>query len=188
MTARPRATAACLLVAAALAGCGGSKAGAPIPRAAADDLAGRLTEARNRSNPLRCHDLQKDTIPTLEQDARNLPQSVDQKVRTTVSDGVAHLRDLVQQQCDAQRQQRLQQQQQQTTSTATPPPTPPPTTQTTAPAPSTQTTPPPTATTPPPTTRSTPTQSTPTTNGGGISPPGNGPDGNGPPGQRGAVP
>lgn len=162
------------LTAVLLAGCGSSKPGPQIPAQQASNIIGRLQEAQRRSDARACHDLQTNTIPALEQQVAALPPNLDQNVRTTVTNGISRLKDLVGQQCAAKPQQ--QQQTTQTTQTA------PPTTTQTTPAPTTQThtTPPPPHPTPPPTT----TQTTPTGPAGGVSPGnGNGPSGNGPPGQ-----
>jgi hypothetical protein len=135
MTPRVRQPVVLALVAALLvplAGCGGSdKKGDPIPRAQAALIVARLQEAKRRNDPLRCHDLQRDTIPALRDRVAALPASTDSDVKQTLSDGIDHLNDLVSQECT--------QQQTTTTDTNTQPsvPTTPPTTDTT---PTTETT------------------------------------------------
>ena len=155
---RPLAATATALVALALAGCGKDKqAGPQIPRADAAALINRLQEAERRSEPLRCNDLRKDTVPALERQLQALPDNIDADVRSTLEDGIAHLRELVDQECENA---------QPDTPTDTTPTTP--TETQTTPAPTqTQTTPP--KTTPAPTTP-TPTTPAPETPGGGGTP------------------
>ncbi len=155
-TARLLAALAVGLVAFVVSGCGKDKQeeGPGIPRADASALINRLEEAKRRSDPFRCNDLRKDTIPALERQVQGLPDNVDADVRQTVEDGIAHLTDLVEQEC---------QQSQQDTQTETTPSTPT----------ETQTTPTPTQTTPTPT-QTTPTQTTPTPTTPTPTTPGNG--------------
>jgi hypothetical protein len=157
--------AAAVVAAVGVAGCGGSdkEEGAQIPRADAAALINRLQEAERRSDPFRCNDLRKDTLPALEREVQALPDNVDADVRSTVEDGVAHLSELVDQQCESDKQD---------TKTDTTPTTP----TETEPAPTqTQTQPTPTQTQPPKTTPTptTPTP-TPTTPGNGGAEPGAG--------------
>jgi hypothetical protein len=181
MTARVGIIAAGLCGAAfAVAGCG-HKQGSPIPASQAATIVARLNEAMRRSDARACHDLRVDTIPALQQDVSSLPPSVDSNIRATLSDGVNHLSDLVQQQCSSQTTTTptttipTQTTPTQTTPTQTIP------TQTTP----TQTTPTHTNTTP---TRTTPTNTTTTTSPGGGTPApgagGVGPGGTGAPGQK----
>jgi hypothetical protein len=154
-------------------GCG-HKQGAAIPAAQANDIVGRLQEAQRRSDAHACHDLRTDTIPMLERQVAALPQNVDSNVRATLSDGVAHLKDLVQQQCAAP-----------PATTTTPTTTTTTTTTPTQTSTSLTTTTPTTSTTTSATTATTPTRTatTPTaTTPGGVTPPG--PNGKGPPGQQ----
>jgi hypothetical protein len=156
-----RLIAAGVLATVAVAGCGSNdkKAGAPIPRSDAAALINRLEEVKRRSDPFRCNDLRNDTLKVLSRQVQALPASVDPNVRSTLEDGIAHLSQLVDQECA-----------QQNTQTDTTP-------SDTTPAPATttppQTTPTPTPTTPPPTTP-TPTTPTPTTPGNGGATPGTG--------------
>jgi hypothetical protein len=106
MTRRVRQPAVLALVAALvapIAGCGGSdKKGDPIPRAQAALIVARLQEAKRRNDPLRCHDLQRDTIPALRDRVAALPAGTDSDVKQTLSDGIDHLNDLVSQECTQQ--------------------------------------------------------------------------------------
>ncbi|MEA2404089.1 MAG: hypothetical protein QOE08_736 [Thermoleophilaceae bacterium] len=156
-----RVLAAAVVATVAVTGCGSSndkKPGKPIPSANSAALINRLEEAKRRSDPFRCNDLRKDTIPALERDVQALPSTVDAGVRSTVEDGISHLSQLVDDQCASQ---------QQNTQTNTTPTTPTPT-QTTPTPTQTQTTPPPTTPT-----QTTPTPTTPTPGNGGATP-GNG--------------
>ena len=126
MTA-PAATrlAATALAALAFAGCGGEEEEGPqIPRGDASALINRLEEAQRRSDPFRCNDLRKDTLPALERQLAALPENVDPDVRSTVEDGIAHLSRLVDEECELGQQTETE-----TTPTApsetptTPPPT-----------------------------------------------------------------
>jgi hypothetical protein len=83
-------------------GCGGDKKGDPIPTAQAALIVGRLDEAKRRNDPLRCHDLQRDTIPALRTQVENLPPSTDSDIKQTLTDGIDHLSDLVNQECTQQ--------------------------------------------------------------------------------------
>jgi hypothetical protein len=161
---RVLAAAATALVVVAFAGCGGNeeKEGPQIPRAEAAALINRLEEAQRRSDPFRCNDLQKDTIPALERQLKALPDNVDADVRSTVEDGIAHLSQLVDEECANNKE----------TKTETTPTTPAETQTTPAPT-QTQTQPP--KTTPAPTTPA-PTTPAPENPGGGGSP---APEGNG---------
>ena len=107
MTRRVRQPVVLALTAALLlpvAGCGGSdKKGDPIARADAAQIVARLQEAKRRASPLRCNDLRRDTIPALTSQVNSLPSTVDADVRQTLSDGINHLNDLVNQECTQQR-------------------------------------------------------------------------------------
>jgi hypothetical protein len=106
MRVRSRQTAALALAAAMavpVAGCGGGKKGQPISRAEASQIIARLQEAERRNDPLRCNDLQRDTIPALRTLVDNLPAGTDSDVKQTVSDGIDHLNDLVSQECNQQK-------------------------------------------------------------------------------------
>ncbi len=104
MTFRARHLLAVVVVAAAAAGCGDDE-GAQIPRDDARDIVRRLQEAQRRfdQDPPVCGDLSEDTIPALERQVADLPEDVDQDVRETLDDGVAHLRDLIEAECAARR-------------------------------------------------------------------------------------
>ncbi|MFL5910022.1 MAG: hypothetical protein ACJ768_05570 [Gaiellaceae bacterium] len=106
MTRRVRQPVVLALAAALLlpvAGCGSSdKKGDPIAKADADQIVARLQEAKRRASPLRCNDLRRDTIPALQDQVASLPTTVDADVRQTLSDGVNHLNDLVNQDCNQQ--------------------------------------------------------------------------------------
>ena len=147
-------------IAAIATGCGDEE-GAQIPRDDARQIVSRLQEADRRlsQDPPVCGDLSEDTIPALEQRVASLPDDVDKDVRSTLDDGIAHLRDLIEAECA----QRKQQPDTETTDTTD-------TTDTTTDT-TTETTPPTTDTTEttPPTTETQPT--TPTTpDSGGQSP------------------
>jgi hypothetical protein len=150
-------------IAAIATGCG-DKEGAQIPRNDARQIVSRLQEADRRlsQEPPVCGDLSQDTIPALEQQVASLPDDVDKDIRSTLDDGIAHLRDLIETECA----QRKQQPDTETTDTTD-------TTDTTTDT-TTETTPPTTDTTEttPPTTETQPTTpTTPTTpDSGGQSP------------------
>lgn len=183
MTTHLKAAAAAALAALVVAGCGSSKPGPQIPVTQADQLVSLLNETERRADTKiagACHDIQNHDLPELESQLGSLPSNLDSNVRSTLTNGIAHLKDLVNSQCQALDQQQTQtttQKTQTTTSSTTAPPP----TRTTAPPTTTQTT----QTTPPPT-HSTPAPSTSTTTvpGGGVTPPGpgSGPAGKGSPG------
>jgi hypothetical protein len=151
--------AAAAIAAVLLAGCGGGKKGEDIPRAQAALIIGRLQEAERRNDPLRCHDLQQDTIPALHKQVDDLPSNVDSDITQTLSDGIDHLNDLVSQECN---------QKQITTETAPTQPSVPSTPSTTESTPSTDTNTNTNTNTTPSNTNTNTTPSNTNTNGGGT--------------------
>jgi cell division septation protein DedD len=161
---RARLIGALLVVAVALplAGCGSS--GRKIPKQDSSDIIARLDEADRRSDPLRCDDLRKDTIPALEQQIAALPHKTSKDIRDTLQEGVDNLRNLVAAKCSTQQEKPKEPTTTESTQTE-------PTTTESAPPTTTETTP--STNTQPPTTNTTPTETTPT-----------GPSGGAPPGQQ----
>ena len=98
MTAR-RLTALLLAAsfAAGAAGCGGDDE-PKIPRADAAELRSALLEAKRRLDPIRCGDLDEDSLPKLEERVAALPEG---DVRQSLEDGVEHLRTLIEAECAA---------------------------------------------------------------------------------------
>jgi hypothetical protein len=161
---RLRLTALLILAVLAAAGCGEDEP--KIPRDEAAELRAALLEAQRRLDPLRCGDLEQESLPKLEDRVAQLPEDSD--VRNTLEDGVDHLRTLIEAECTARDEE-----EQDTTTTTEPETTPPETTEpeTTEP----ETTPP--ETTPPETT---PPEETPPPNpGNGDGDQGNGSGGRG---------
>jgi hypothetical protein len=163
---------AALLAALALGACGKDD-GDPIPASQANALIRGLDTAKRQAEQGSCGTLLRTTLPALEQRAQRLKSTVGSDTRTTIQDGIAHLRELATDQCNQQQEQQLP-----TTSETT-------TSETTTSEPTTTTTEPPTTdttTTEPPTTDTqTTTTAPPTTppNNGGT-PPGGAQQGNQP--------
>jgi cell division protein FtsN len=181
---RATTAAAALLAAIALGACG-KDSGKPIPAKQASRLVTLLDVAARQADAGSCGTLLRDTIPSLERRARQLPTSVGADTRETINDGVAHLAQLATDQCNNKQQQQLPTTTQ-STSTSTPSTT---TTDTTTSSTTTDTTPTTTDTTPTTTdTTPTTTDTTPTTPGNnGGTPPGAQPGAGGavtPPGQK----
>jgi hypothetical protein len=147
---------AAMLAALSLAACGKDE-GSPIPAQRAATLERLLEQVQRQSDAGSCTTLRDATLPRLEREAARLPRSVGSDVRATIDDGIAHLRQLVDEDCTNREQQPPTTTESTTTesttteSTTTETPT---TTESTT----TETTPPPTTTpsttetTPPPTT------------------------------------
>jgi hypothetical protein len=155
-----------LLAALALGACG-KDTGQPIPAGKASALIRGLDTAKRQAQQGSCGTLLHTTIPVLEQRARDLPSSVGSDTRTTIQDGIAHLRELATQQCNKQQQQQLP-----TTTTSTPSTTTQTTTTTDSTATGTTTSDTTTTTTAPPTTdTTTPTTGTTPQGGNGGTPP-----------------
>jgi septal ring factor EnvC (AmiA/AmiB activator) len=115
-----RATQVLAVVGAALALSACGKSGDPIPAAQADRLTSLLDTVQRQADRGSCRTLLNDTIPSLERRAKALPSTVDSNTRTTVGDGIAHLRQLASDQCNRQRQQTTTSSTTQSTSTSTP--------------------------------------------------------------------
>jgi hypothetical protein len=163
-----------------LASCGKDE-GEPIPESRATRLESLLQQVQRQSDNGSCVTLLKTTIPALEAQAERLPSSVGSDTQETITDGVAHLRDLAETDCAEQQQDELPTT---TESTDTEPSTTEETTPSTEstdtePSTSTETTPPET-TTPETTTPETTPPDTPPDNppGNGGTPPGQGKKGN----------
>jgi hypothetical protein len=159
MTIRLRhliATALAIAVLVPLAGCGGGDKGKDIPRAQAAAIINRLREVERRNDPLRCQDLQQDSLPALQQQIDSLPADTDSDIKDTLTNGVDHLAELVSNECN--------QQQTQTDTGPTQPSTPStPSTTTEAPPTTTETKPPTDTNTPP--SNTTPSNTTPSPGG-----------------------
>jgi hypothetical protein len=93
-----------LLAALALGACG-KDTGEPIPAGKATALIRGLDTAKRQAEQGSCGTLLRTTIPVLDRRARDLPSSVGSDTRTTIQDGIAHLRELATQQCNQQKQQ-----------------------------------------------------------------------------------
>ena len=90
---------ALVLTLAALAGCGGQEQTQTIPASSARNLLAQLDEVGRRVNARACSDVRNDSLPALQQHVDSLPDRVDDQVRATLDDGVAHLEELVSSQC-----------------------------------------------------------------------------------------
>jgi hypothetical protein len=150
----------------------GRDEGDPIPKTQADRLVANIELVKRHADSGSCGTLLRNDLPALEQRAQALPSSVGSDVRTTITDAIAHLRELATQDCTKPEQQ--------TTTDTTPSET---SSETTAPTTDTtqssdtsntatsdtsqstsDTTPPTSDTTPPP-------SDTTDTGGGGVTPP-----------------
>ena len=163
---------AAALAALTLAACGDE--GEPIPTGQAEALIRGLETAQRQAAQGSCGTLRNTTIPALEQRADRLRSTVSADTRETIQDGVAHLRDLAEDDCTARQEEELPTTSDTTTSETTTPETTTPETTTPEETTPEETTPP--ETTPPETT---PPETTPPE-------PGNPGSGNGgtPPGQE----
>jgi hypothetical protein len=161
---------AAICAALALASCGKDE-GAPIPQKNAARLESLLQQVQRQSDAGSCTTLINTTIPALENRANHLPGSVGSDTKETITDGIAHLRDLAETDCAEKQQNELPTTTQSTdttpsTSTDT-------TTKSTDTNPSTSTdTTPSTSTDTTPSTSTDTTPSTSTGNGGTTPPPG----------------
>ena len=162
---------AAVCAALALASCGGDD-GEPISQKRADRLDSLLQQVQRQSDAGSCTTLLDATIPALEKQADALPESVGSDTKETITDGVAHLRDLAETDCAEKQQEELPTTDESTTTTepSTTTTTTEESTTTTEPSTSTDTTPststdtaPPPDTTPP---------DNPDTGNGGTPPPG----------------
>jgi hypothetical protein len=89
-----------------LASCGKDE-GEPIPQGRADRLDSLLQQVQRQSDAGSCTTLLDTTIPALEKQADALPESVGSDTKETISDGVAHLRDLAETDCAEKQQEEL---------------------------------------------------------------------------------
>jgi hypothetical protein len=166
-----------------LASCGGDD-GEPIPERRAATLERLLQQVQRQSDAGSCTTLIDATIPRLENEAERLPESVGSDTQETISDGIAHLRDLAETDCAEKEQEELPDT---TESTTTSEPTTTQTTETQTEETTTETTPPDeptTETTPPDNPETTPPDEPDPGNGGtppgqGGTPPGQNKNGNG---------
>ena len=127
----PKKLALALAVALALGACGGEPQ--PIPRPQATALIADLEEAQRRVDAGACGDLEKGTFVRLDRRVERLPDGIDTDVEQALRDGVGHLKDVAEEECQANRPA-------QTTTTA---PTTVPSTTTSAPTTTTEPTDPP---------------------------------------------
>lgn len=135
-------TATIAILALVLAGCGSDdESGEPIPARQADSLLTQLELVQDRSDRGICGGANTQ-IDQLEQKVADLPRDVDADVRSALEDGLDRLRELVNDECEQNREEP------ETDTTETEPP--PTDTQDTQPE-TTQPEPPPTDTQPPPT-------------------------------------
>jgi len=162
---------AVIFAALVLASCGKDE-GEPISQKRADRLDSLLQQVQRQSDAGSCTTLLDATIPALEKQADALPESVGSDTKETITDGVAHLRDLAETDCAEKQQEELPTTDESTTTTepSTTTTTTEESTTTTEPSTSTDTTPststdtaPPPDTTPP---------DNPDTGNGGTPPPG----------------
>ena len=87
------------------AGCGGDdEEGEPIPAADADALLTQLELVRDRSDRGICGGANTQ-VDQLEQKAAALPEDVDPDVRSALDEGLEHLRDLVNDECEENREE-----------------------------------------------------------------------------------
>jgi hypothetical protein len=103
-----RTTQAIAVVCAALmlASCGKDE-GEPISQKRADRLDSLLQQVQRQSDAGSCTTLLDTTIPALEKQADALPESVGSDTKETITDGVAHLRDLAETDCADKQQNDL---------------------------------------------------------------------------------
>ena len=172
---------AAICAALVLASCGKDE-GEPIPQRQAARLEALLQQVQRQSDPASCVTLLNTTIPKLESQAERLPDSVGSDTQETITDGIGHLRDLAESDCEEQ-QKPDETDSTESTSTDTTPST----TTDSEPSTSTDTEPSTSTDTEPSTsTETTPPDTTPPDNpgngNGGSSPPGLG-NGGTPPGQ-----
>lgn len=108
-------------------GCGGDDEGSPIPENSARFLLGQLEEFDRRSDPLRCDDIRQGTLPRIEERVAAINDRVDADVRDALEDGVTRLRDLLDEECDRQQEERRREREREedteTDTTETPTPT-----------------------------------------------------------------
>jgi hypothetical protein len=97
---------AAICAALALASCGKDE-GSPIPAKRAATLERLLQQVQRQSDAGSCTTLLDTTIPALEAQAKRLPSKVGSDTRTTIQDGIAHLRDLAETDCTNKQQQEL---------------------------------------------------------------------------------
>jgi hypothetical protein len=171
---------AAVCAALALASCGGDD-GEPISQKRAGRLDSLLQQVQRQSDAGSCTTLLEATIPALEKQADALPESVGGDTKETITDGVAHLRDLAETDCAEKQQEELPTTDESTTTTepSTTTTTREESTTTTEPSTSTDTTPSTSTNTTPPPDTSPPDN--PDTGNGGTPPPGVGGVGGGTP-------
>src|SRR4051812_15799715 len=97
---------AAICAALALASCGGDD-GEPISQKRADRLDSLLQQVQRQSDAGGCTTLLETTIPALEKQADALPESVGSDTKETITDGIAHLRDLAETDCAEKEQNDL---------------------------------------------------------------------------------
>ena len=97
---------AAVCAALALASCGKDE-GEPIPAGQAARLDKLLDQVNRQSDAGNCVTLLKTTIPALERRAEQLPDDVGSDTKETITDGVAHLRDLAETDCAEKQQEEL---------------------------------------------------------------------------------
>jgi hypothetical protein len=81
----------------AAAGCASDNA--TIPQSVSQDLTQNLDALNQGVSNHSCSDAQAKSLPRLEQEVRTLPQNVNPQVRQTLTDGTAHLQQLVAANC-----------------------------------------------------------------------------------------
>ncbi len=110
---------------AVLSGCGDDDEGAPIPAANAQELDRLLDQVNDRIEARNaCGDIREESLPALQTQLDQLPSDLDSNTRQTLEDGVAHLEDLVDEQCgEIQRDKERDRTESDTTETTTTVPT-----------------------------------------------------------------
>jgi hypothetical protein len=87
-------------LAVAASGCGDDEKGGPIPSDQATEINSLLDQTQRRMDAGNaCGDVKSQTLPRLDAAVNRLPGSVDHNTRTTLNDGVSHLRTLVDREC-----------------------------------------------------------------------------------------
>jgi hypothetical protein len=88
-----------LAVALGCAATGCASDNATIPQSVSQDLTQSLDALNQGVSNHSCSDAQAQSLPRLEQEVRTLPSNLNPQVRQTITDGTAHLRQLVAAKC-----------------------------------------------------------------------------------------
>ncbi len=139
------ATLSLLLLALALAACGGDDKGKGLPSSTASALLAELNAVESRldqGSVGACEDVLDESVPAIQKKIDALPDDTDSELRSALDESFTTLRTLSEQECDTRRQEA----EDKPTTTETTPPT---TTETVPPPTTTETTPPTTTETQP---------------------------------------